>query len=112
MEEAKIKSLFQSFWLFVAKATALLVLVQIFLSLLLSEVKDDERARLFLLSLVQNPVALYKVSEYEERYGKIDSAIRDIELAIGLLEMHAADKTVIKRYHDRLEALRAKKNGS
>ncbi len=73
---------------------------------------SDERAKLYVLSFVQNPAALYKTAEIEMRNGKVDSATRDMELAIGLLEMHGADKQVIKRYSDRLEELRAARRKS
>ena len=66
-----------------------------------------EQTKLYLLGLVQNPAALYKASEAEERDGKLKNAIRDMELAIGLLEMHNADKQVIKRYYGRLDQLKA-----
>jgi len=128
MEDKKRNSMFQSFWLFVAKTVVVLLLLGLFLDLVLpdfSELKADlseqkaalkerlvktfneERTKLYVLSFVQNPAALYKTSEIKEREGKIDSAIRDVELAIGLLEMHSADKQVIKRYYDRLEKLKA-----
>lgn len=67
----------------------------------------DERTKLYVLSFVQNPAALQKTSEIAEREGKIESAIRDMELAIGLLEMNNADKAVIKRYYDRVAKLKA-----
>ena len=74
---------------------------------------QDERARLYVLSFIQNPAALHKTAEIEARNGKIDNAMRNMELAIGLLEMHGADKQVIKRYADRLEELRnAKRKNS
>lgn len=37
------------------------------------------------------------------------TAIRETELAIGLLEMHGADKQVIQRYSDRVNKLISKK---
>ena len=45
----------------------------------------------------------------EEAEGKADNAIREMELAVGLLEMHGADKQTIKRYSDRAEKLKTKK---
>jgi hypothetical protein len=65
----------------------------------------DERNKLYALNFVQNPAALYKASEIEERNGKLSNAIRNMELAIGLMEMNGADKQVIKRYNDRLDKL-------
>lgn len=67
----------------------------------------NEGAKLYILSFVQNPAALQKTSELAERNGQLESAMRNMELAIGLLEMHNADKQVIKRYNERLDKLKA-----
>lgn len=127
MEEAKPANA-SSFWPFVAKTAAVLFLVAIFLDFVLPDFGQikaglysdvgrvqeklaknlkSERGKLYILSFIQNPMALYKSSEVAEREGHLDSAIRDMELAIGLLEMHNADKQVIKRYNGRLEKLQA-----
>lgn len=66
-------------------------------------------SKLALLSFVQNPRALLKASEIEESEGKFDDAIRETELAIGLLEMHGANKQVIQKYSDRVNMLTSKK---
>lgn len=72
-----------------------------------------ERNKILLLGLVQNPAALYKASELAEKQGFPDAALRDMELAVGLVELHTTDKRVAKRYYDRLEALKSKsKTGS
>lgn len=70
---------------------------------------ETPKSKLFLLGLVQNPVALWKYSEIEEINGKTDNAIRAMEFAIGLLEMHGTDKQNLKRYADRIEKLKTKK---
>lgn len=70
---------------------------------------ETPKLKLVLLSFVQNPQALLKVSEIEEAEGKLDNAIRETELAIGLLEMHGADKQVIQKYYDRVNKLISKK---
>lgn len=122
-----------SFWPFVARTAAVLVLVAVFLDLILPDfgkikvslysdvarVKgklmrnfETEQAKLYILSFVQNPAALYKASEVAERESRMDSAVRDMELAIGLLEMHSADKLVIKRYYGRLEKLQTEAKAS
>lgn len=132
MEEKKTESAPRSFWMFVAKAIVVTILLALFLDAFLPDftemrsefrtelsqktaaVKDrlvktfgNERAKLYILSFVQNPAALYKTSELAEKDSKFESAIRDMELAVGLLEMHNADKQVIKRYNDRLDKLKA-----
>jgi hypothetical protein len=66
---------------------------------------DTPINKTYALSFVQNPEALYMTSEYWEEQRKYDNAIRDMRLAIGILEMHTADASVIKRYHDRLTYL-------
>ena len=127
MEEKKPDNSSRSFWMFAAKAVVITVLLALFLDAFIpdfSQIREDfsqqkaalkvkvanalkdERTKLYILSFVQNPVALYKTSEIAERDGKLDNAMRDMELAVGLLEMHGADKQVIKRYNDRLDKLK------
>lgn len=62
--------------------------------------------KIYVLSFIQNPEALFMASEYWETEMKYDNAVRDMRLAIGLLEMHRADPVVLKKYKDRLETLR------
>lgn len=69
---------------------------------------DTPINKVFLLSFVGNPEALYIASEYWEEQKKYDNAIREIRLAIGLLEMHNANQTVIDRYKKRLIELKSK----
>lgn len=70
---------------------------------------DTEINRIFLLSFVQNPEGLYMASEIWESEKRYDFAIREMRLAIGLLEMHNANATVIQRYKDRLTKLQSHK---
>jgi hypothetical protein len=70
---------------------------------------DTPVNQLFLLSFVQNPEGLYMVSEIWESEKRYDFAIREMRLAIGLLEMHNANAAVIRRYKDRLANLSEKK---
>jgi len=70
---------------------------------------DTAINRIFILSFVQNPEGLLMASEIWESEKRYDFAIREMRLAIGLLEMHNADPAVIKRYKDRLESLRQMK---
>jgi len=69
---------------------------------------DTEINRIFILSFVQNPEGLYMASEIWESEKRYDFAMREMRLAIGLLEMHNADPSVIKRYKDRLALLYGK----
>ena len=114
----------QAFLLFIAKTIGLLVAIGIFSSIMLPDLDEvnyyvretknsltkifkEEKTKVLTLSFIQNPEALYKLSEIEERKGSIRSAIRDVELGIGLLEMHGADRQVIKRYSNRVVQLNA-----
>ncbi|MBI4985088.1 MAG: hypothetical protein HZC24_07030 [Rhodocyclales bacterium] len=56
--------------------------------------------------LVRNPAVHWKVSEVKEREGDLAGAAEELELAVGLLEMSRADPAVLRRYQDRLAALR------
>lgn len=102
---------------FAMKTAIVLVLILVLANFLLPDLSELKRletpkSKLVLLSFVQNPQALLKISEIEEAEGKIDNSIRETELAIGLLEMHGADRQVIQKYSDRVNELKAKKNGT
>ncbi len=70
---------------------------------------DTPINQIYLLSFVHNPEGLYMASEIWEGEKRYDFAIREMRLAIGLLEMHNADAAVLKRYRDRLAMLQTKK---
>jgi hypothetical protein len=65
----------------------------------------NEKTRVALMSFIQNPAALYRASEIDEKAGKLNDAVMEMQLAIGLLEMHNANQLVIKRYATRMEHL-------
>jgi hypothetical protein len=96
---------------FVTKVIIVAVAIVAVISFLTPDVNklknlDTPVNKLYLLSFVNNPEALYMVSEHWEKAGKYDNAVREMRLAIGLLEMHHADAAVLKRYRERLEALK------
>lgn len=96
---------------FVTKVIIVAVAVAAVLSFLMPDTDklknlDTPINKIFALSFIQNPEALYMVSEHWEEQKKYEHAIREMRLAIGLLEMHHADPAVLKRYKDRLEALK------
>lgn len=64
--------------------------------------------RIMLMSFISNPVALYKLSVLDEQEGNLEDAIVEVELAIGLLEMHGAKQQVIDRYAEQLRELSSK----
>lgn len=67
-----------------------------------------EKNRVLLLSFIQNPAALDKLSMLDEKDGNLENAITELELAIGLLEMHGARQEVIDRYEVKLRVLNSK----
>jgi hypothetical protein len=99
---------------FVTKVVVVVVAIGALISFLMPNTDglarfDTEINRIFVLSFVQNPEGLYMASEIWESEKRYDFAIREMRLAIGLLEMHNADAAVIKRYRDRLTMLASKK---
>ena len=77
---------------------------------IISEKINEKQNQFYLLGLIQNPAALYRSSEVHESTGRLDKAIRDMDLAIGLLELHGASPTVIERYAKRLNSLNKQKD--
>lgn len=75
------------------------------LSYSIKKAAKDEKTRVALMSFIQNPAALYRASEIDEKAGKLNDAVIEMEMAIGLLEMHNANPLVIKRYTTRLAQL-------
>jgi hypothetical protein len=99
---------------FVTKVVVVVVAIGALISFLVPNTDglarfDTEINRIFVLSFVQNPEGLYMASEIWESEKRYDFAIREMRLAIGLLEMHNADAVVLKRYRDRLSMLSSKK---
>jgi hypothetical protein len=99
---------------FVTKVVVVVIAIGALISFLMPNTDglarfDTEINRIFVLSFVQNPEGLYMASEIWEGEKRYDFAIREMRLAIGLLEMHNADAAVIKRYRDRLTILARKK---
>jgi hypothetical protein len=75
------------------------------LSYSIKKAAKDEKTRIALTSFIQNPAALYRASEIDEKAGKFNNAVMEMQLAVGLLEMHNANQLVIKRYTTRLDYL-------
>lgn len=98
---------------FITKVIIVAIAIAAVLSFLLPDTDklknlDTPINKIYVLSFIQNPEALYMASEYWEGEKKYENAIREMRLAIGLLEMHHADTAVLKRYTDRLDSLRKK----
>ncbi len=73
---------------------------------------DTPINRIAAQSFIQNPEALWLMADEHEKKDKLDAAIRDIRLAIGLLELHSSSKDVLTRYKSRLELLQAKRQAA
>ena len=101
---------------FALKSAILITFIVIAISYIIQNIesaaasmKPTEKSRILLLGLVQNPAALYQASTIDEKEGNLERAITDMELALGLLEMHGAPQQVIARYSERVHELNAKK---
>ena len=74
----------------------------------LPKIPETERNKLILLSLVQNPYVLWKLSIIEEEKGNNIKAATYIEAAIGLMEMNGASDKSLRKYQERLEKINSK----
>jgi hypothetical protein len=69
----------------------------------------DEKTRVRLKGLLtNNPAVHYRVATIEEAKGNFEAAIEEIELALGLLELHATDRATQAKYQSRLQELKRK----
>jgi len=71
----------------------------------------DEKTRVLLLSFVRNPASLYRASVLDEKDGNLQSAIMEMETAIGLLELHSVNQQITNRYTTRLNKLNSQLKG-
>lgn len=73
------------------------------------KVVRDEKTRVRLKGLLtNNPAVHYRVSLIDEAKGNYDAAIEEIDLALGLLELHAVDRATREKYLSRLQELKRK----
>lgn len=101
---------------FIIKAAVILMIAIALSNLIIpdfSEIKyqikkatKDEKTRILLTSFIQNPAALYLAAEIDEKNNRVASAIMEMELAIGLLQIHNANPTLIEKYEKRLAEMR------
>jgi hypothetical protein len=77
-----------------------------------SRIRDalrEDRARLRLRGFfTNNPAVHYRISLIEEQQGRLETAVDEIELAVGLLELHSSDRAAKDRYAARLQDLKRK----
>lgn len=75
----------------------------------LQNVLREEKTRLRIKGLItKNPAVHYRVSLVQESEGNLPPAIEEMELAIGLLDLHSTDKSAKERYASRLQELKRK----
>jgi hypothetical protein len=67
---------------------------------------------IYLKGMVTNPVALLEASYVNESNNRIDAAILDMKLAIGILEINAIKKEQVTFYTNRLADLERKERVS
>src|SRR5882672_5362812 len=101
MNREKLQEAKASILIFVAKLFVFTVVFVVVLESYLPSRQDlhesaqrvlTERNKLYLLGFVQNPTVLYMTSELAEKQGFPEAAKRDMELAIGLIELHTTDR--------------------
>jgi len=74
---------------------------------------QNDRSRLRLAGfLSRNPYVHYRISILEENAGRLDRAIEEIELALGLFEMGLPNNPAKDKYVRRLNELRKKVAGN
>lgn len=71
---------------------------------------ENDRSRLRLAGfLSRNPYVHYRVSVLEENAGRLDRAIEEVELALGLFELSPANNLAKDKYQRRLNELNSKR---
>jgi hypothetical protein len=76
------------------------------------KVTRDERTQVRLRGLLtHNPAVHFRAAALEEERGDLKDAIEEIELALGLLELHSADRAIQEKYQARLQELKRKQAG-
>lgn len=71
---------------------------------------ENDRSRLRLAGfLSRNPYVHYRISMLEENAGRLDRAIEEIELALGLFELSPANNPTRGKYQNRLNELNSKR---
>jgi len=96
---------------FILKTAIVTIAITLSIDYLLSQmpkIPETQRNKLILLSLVQNPDVLWKLSIMEEEKGNNKNAVTYIEAAIGLLEMNGASDQSLRKYQERLEKINSK----
>jgi len=93
--------------LFFTKTFIIIFGIYLLISFLLPDLSslkklETDQNKYIALSFIQNPRILLELSKSHEAKGHINSSIRDINVAIGLLELHNANKETMNFYNSRL----------
>jgi len=94
---------------FIVKTAVVSIAIVLSLGALLPDaprIPETDRNKLILLSFIQNPNVLWKLSSLEVARGKKDNAISYLEAAIGLIEMHGGSEKAIIRYQEQIDVLK------
>jgi len=66
---------------------------------------SEKKVIVYAKGLINNPEVFYQASILHQNSNKLDNAIADIELAIGLLEMHKSSEKYEQKFKTRLQEL-------
>jgi hypothetical protein len=72
------------------------------------KIPETQRNKLILLSFIQSPYVLWKLSDFEKDKGNLKDAAILMEAAISLMEMHGASEKSLKKYQEKLSELNSK----
>jgi len=115
-------SAFSGLLAFTIRALMVMIVVAIGFAVVLPDTRDmtqalrrelrREETRIRLTGLLTtNPYVHMRVSQIKEKAGNIQGALDEIELAIGLFELHASDRQARQRYVARRDELIKKLQG-
>ena len=107
---------FAGLFAFTVRALIVVMVIAIALAALMPDVPGvvkrefrREEVRIRLLGLItSNPAVHMRISHIREQKGDLQGALDELELAIGLFELHAADKRAPERYVTRRDELKQK----
>ena len=91
---------------FIMKTLIIFTIFFVSLGAFIPKFHETERNKLILLSFIQNPYVLWRLSLIEENAGNKVKAEMYLEAAIGLLEMNGASEKTLSNYHSKLNTLK------
>ena len=115
-EPRKSVSPFSGLLAFTVRALVVVMLIAIAIAALIPDIagplkrelrREEARIRISGL-LTSNPYVHMRVSQIREQKGDLQGALDELELAIGLFELHGSDKAARERYVARRDELKKK----